>query len=99
MTPWRLLQDGLDLSVKVQPRARRPSCGGLAADGAALKVAVAEVPEDGRANRAVCEAVARALGLPKSAVEVLHGATSRQKTLRITGNPAHLVPKLEALTA
>ncbi|MBU8537262.1 DUF167 domain-containing protein [Falsiroseomonas tokyonensis] len=99
MTAWRLRPDGLDLAVKVQPRARRPAFGGLAADGATLKVAVAEAPEDGRANRAVCEAVARALGLPKSAVEVLHGATSRQKTLRITGNPAELSARLEGLTA
>ncbi|MGX9964591.1 DUF167 domain-containing protein [Roseomonas sp. F4] len=97
MTAWRLRADGLDLSVKVQPRAKRPAIGGLAPDGAALRVAVAEVPEDGRANRAVCEAVAKALGLAKSAVEVLHGGASRQKTLRIAGNPTELVPKLEKL--
>ncbi len=99
MTAWRLRADGLDLSVKVQPRAKRPSLGGLSPDGAALRVAVAEVPEDGRANRAVCEAVAKALGLAKSAVELLHGGASRQKILRVTGDPAALVSRLEKLIA
>ena len=97
--PWRLRPDGLDLAVKAQPRAKRPALGGLSPDGAALRVAVAEVPEDGRANRAVCLAVAKALGLANSSVEVLHGAGARQKTLRIAGNPAELVPKLEKLIA
>ncbi|NKE45128.1 DUF167 domain-containing protein [Roseomonas frigidaquae] len=99
MPPWRLRADGLDLAVKVQPRARRPALGGLSPDGAALRIAVAEVPEDGRANRAVCEAVARALHLPNSAVAVLHGAGARQKTLRVTGDPASLAPILEKLIA
>lgn len=85
--------------MKVQPRAKRPALGGLSPDGAALRVAVAEVPEDGRANRAVCQAVARALGLANSAVQVLHGAGARQKTLRVTGDPVSLVPILEKLIA
>jgi hypothetical protein len=99
MPPWRLRPDGLDLAVKVQPGARRPALGGLSPDGAALRIAVAEVPEDGRANRAVCAAVARALHLANSAVEVLHGAGARQKTLRVTGDPQSLAPILEKLIA
>jgi hypothetical protein len=85
--------------VKVQPRAKRPALGGLAPDGAAIRVAVAAPPEDGRANRAVCDAVAEALGLPHSAVGVLRGASARQKTLRIAGDPAALLPRLESLLA
>jgi hypothetical protein len=97
--PWRLRPDGLDLAVKVQPRARRPALGGLSPDGAALRVAVAEVPEDGRANRAVCLAVARAVGVAPSAVALLQGGGSRQKVLRIAGDPAILVSLLEKLIA
>jgi uncharacterized protein YggU (UPF0235/DUF167 family) len=89
----------VDLEVRVQPRARRAALGGLSPDGAALAVAVTEAPEDGRANRAVCLAVARALGVPGSSVEVLRGATSRRKTLRIAGDPALLTQGLESLTA
>jgi len=85
--------------VKVQARSRRPSIGGLAPGGAALRVAVAEPPEDGRANRAVCAAVADALGLPGSAVALRRGAASTAKTLRIAGDPALLSDRLERLLA
>lgn len=97
--PWRLRVGGLDLAVKVQPRAKRPALGGLSPDGMALRVAVAEVPEDGRANRAVCQAVARAVGVAPSAVDLLQGGGSRQKVLRIAGDPALLVSRLEKLIA
>jgi hypothetical protein len=89
----------MDLPVRVQPKSRRPAIGGRAPDGLALRVAVAEAPEDGRANRAVCEAVARALGLPPSAVQVIRGATSRSKLLRLAGDPAILDPRIKELLA
>jgi uncharacterized protein YggU (UPF0235/DUF167 family) len=76
--------------VKVQPRSRRPGIGGLAPDGAALRVAVTEAPEDGRANRAVCTALAKALGVAPSCITVAQGAASRLKTLHIAGDPATL---------
>jgi uncharacterized protein YggU (UPF0235/DUF167 family) len=80
----------------MQPRSRRPGLGGLAPDEA-LRVAVTDPPEDGRANRAVCLAVAAALGVPGSAVAVAHGAGSRSKTLRILGDPARLSETLRRL--
>jgi uncharacterized protein YggU (UPF0235/DUF167 family) len=82
--------------VKVQPKSRRPGIGGAAPDGA-LRVAVTEAPEDGRANRAVCQAVAKALGVPGSSVEVAQGATSRNKTLRVAGDPALLSERIGTL--
>jgi hypothetical protein len=80
----------VELRVRVQPRSRRPGLGGLSPDGAALRVAVTEAPEDGRANRAACAAVAGALGIPPSGVGVASGAASRNKVLRIAGDPAVL---------
>lgn len=96
---WRAEASGVTVRVKVQPKSRRPGLGGLkpAADGPRLAVAVSEAPEDGRANRAVCAALAAALGLPASAVEVSQGAASREKVLRVTGDAASLGPRLEAL--
>jgi uncharacterized protein YggU (UPF0235/DUF167 family) len=76
--------------VRVQPKSRRPGLGGLGPDGATLKVAVTEAPEDGRANRAVCAAVAEALHVAPSAVAVVQGAAARQKTLRVAGDPGRL---------
>lgn len=96
---WRAEASGVTVRVKVQPKSRRPGLGGLkpAADGPRLAVAVTDAPEDGRANRAVCAALADALGLPASAVEVAQGATSREKLLRVAGDAATLGPRLEAL--
>ncbi len=85
--------------MRVQPKSRRPGLGGLAPDGAALRVAVTEAPEDGRANRAVCAAVAQALHVAPSAVTLAQGATARIKTLRIAGDPARLSDHLQRLLA
>jgi uncharacterized protein (TIGR00251 family) len=78
--------------VLVQPRASRAKIGPRH-DGR-IKIAVTAPPVDGEANSAVIELVAEALGVPKRAVEVIAGATSRRKTLRVTGATA---AQLEAL--
>ncbi|CAH0217535.1 DUF167 family protein [Roseomonas sp. CECT 9278] len=99
MAFWRAEAAAVTVRVKVQPKARRPGLGGVkpAADGPRLAVAVADAPEDGRANRAACATLAAALGVAASAVEVAQGATSREKLLRVAGEPALLGPRLEAL--
>jgi uncharacterized protein (TIGR00251 family) len=96
---WRAEADGVLLRVKVQPRARRPGLDGLrdAADGPRLRIAVATAPEDGRANRAVCEALAAALGVAPSAVAVAQGAAARDKLVRVAGAPDVLAARLAAL--
>ncbi|MBX6747158.1 MAG: DUF167 domain-containing protein, partial [Acetobacteraceae bacterium] len=55
---------------------------------------VTEAPEDGRANRAVCATLAKALGIAPSAVQVVLGATAREKTLAIAGDPGDLSARL-----
>lgn len=47
------------------------------------KVYVTVAPEDGKANKAVIELLADALGLPKSALTISHGLTSREKIIQI----------------
>ena len=96
---WRAETGALLVRIRVQPKSRHPGLEGLrpGADGPRLRVAVAEAPEDGRANRAVCAALAKALGLPASAVEIAQGPAARDKTMRVWGDPALLIPKLEAL--
>jgi uncharacterized protein len=56
-----------------------------------------EAPEDGRANRAACAALARALGVAPSAIAITAGAGSREKTLRVSGDPAVLAARLGGL--
>jgi len=72
------------IEVRVQPGARGRGLVGWLADGS-LKVKVAEPPEDGRANRAVTELLAEALGLKPGAVTVVRGASARMKQIEVTG--------------
>ena len=62
-----------------------------------LKARVRAVPEDGKANQALEMLLARALGMPKSAVTVVAGHTARSKTLRIDGEPDAIAAALRLL--
>ena len=96
---WRELPGGVAVAVKVQPKSRRPGLQGTApsAGGERLRIGVSEPAEDGRANRAACTVLAAALEVAPSAVSVSIGATSREKTLRVTGDAAVLRTRLDAL--
>ncbi|MBL9016141.1 MAG: DUF167 domain-containing protein [Myxococcales bacterium] len=76
----------------VQPRASRAKVG-PEHDGR-LKVAVTAPPVDGEANAAVIATLAKALGVGRSAVEIVAGATGRRKTVRVTGATAAAVEAL-----
>lgn len=77
-------RDGaVSFDVLVQPRASRSRIGPVHGDR--IKVAVTAPPVDGEANTAVIALVAAALGVPRSAVEVIAGVASRRKTLRVVG--------------
>ncbi len=71
------------VDILVQPRASRAKIGPVH-DGR-LKVAVTSPPVDGEANAAVIELLAKTLGIARSSVEVVAGASSRRKTVRTTG--------------
>jgi uncharacterized protein (TIGR00251 family) len=80
------------VEVLVQPRASRAKVGPIH-DGR-LKVSVTSPPVDGEANAAVIELFAKQLHIAKGAIEVIAGASSRRKTLRITGVTAAAVEGL-----
>ena len=91
----RRLADGVELWVHVQPRATHAAVGGLHGD--ALQVRVQAPPTEGRANAAVCRAVADALALRPAAVELVRGPRARRKRLRVLGDPDALWARLTAL--
>jgi uncharacterized protein (TIGR00251 family) len=76
-------EGGITIDVLVQPRASRDRVGPIHGDR--LKLAVTAPPVDGEANLAVVEVLARALGVARGAVEVVSGAASRRKTVRVRG--------------
>ncbi len=96
---WRASRDGVTVAVKVQPRSRRAGVRGvvISADGPRLGISVTEAAEDGKATRSACAVLAEALGVASSLVQLVKGATSREKLLSIRGDPALLAGQLEAL--
>jgi uncharacterized protein (TIGR00251 family) len=71
------------LEVKAVPNAPKSIVVGWL--GAALKVRLHAPPVDGKANVELCRFLAEALGLPKGAVTLGRGASSRQKIVEIEG--------------
>jgi uncharacterized protein (TIGR00251 family) len=71
------------IAVQAVPGASRSEV--IGPHGDAIRIRIAAPPVDGRANAALVDAIAGWLGVPKSAVEVVGGAATRSKRLRIEG--------------
>ena len=83
------------ISVRVQPRARRPGIAGVI--GGAYKLMVGSPPVEGRANQECIEILAEALGVRKADVQLVHGAAGKQKIFEIAGvDEAYVKAKLGA---
>jgi uncharacterized protein len=77
------MPDSCTLAIKAIPNAPRNEVTGWLGD--ALKVKVHAPPVEGKANEVLCEFLADALGLPRRAVTIARGDTSRHKLVRIAG--------------
>lgn len=71
------------LDVRVSPGASADAIT-LPASGGTVAVRTTMPPEDGKANDAVLRLLAKALDRPVSSVELVRGATSRNKLIRLT---------------
>ena len=90
----------MTLRLRVTPNAGADRIEGAEtrADGeTVLKLRVAAVPDKGKANAAALALLAKALALPKSALAITAGDTSRTKTVTITGDPDALAASLREL--
>lgn len=86
------------LPVKVVPGASRSEIAGWLGD--VLKVRVTAAPERGKANAAVEETIAAALGVAADRVRVASGHGSPRKTIEIDGlTDAEIRARLNAVTA
>ena len=80
--------DGARLAVKVTPRAKRSALAGVAVDADGrplLAVKLAAPPVDGAANKALIDFLSRQADVPRSAITLASGETSRRKVLRFVG--------------
>jgi uncharacterized protein (TIGR00251 family) len=69
--------EGIILPVRAQAGASKNGIRGE--QNGMLKVAVTQIAEKGKANRALVETIAKGLGLKKSQVELIVGETQSQK--------------------
>lgn len=89
------------LTIRVTTRSSKQGLGGWRNDAngrRALEVKVATPPTDGLANAAVIALLAKSLGIPKSAITIVSGTSSRQKRLSIDLDAAELERRLTALS-
>ncbi len=75
-----LARPGAEIVVRVTPKAARER---LVVEDGAIRAYVTVVPEDGKANQAVVKLLAKALGVAKTRLVLVRGATSRDKVFRI----------------
>lgn len=76
-----LARPGAEFRVRVTPRAARPGVH-MQEDGA-IAVRVTAAPEAGQANRDATRLLARALGVARTRLALLRGATARDKVFRL----------------
>jgi uncharacterized protein YggU (UPF0235/DUF167 family) len=79
-----LVQPDATFAVRVTPNARR--AGIELADGV-IRISVTAPPEGGRATEAARTALAEALGVAKTRLALVRGATSRDKLFRLQDQP------------
>jgi uncharacterized protein (TIGR00251 family) len=91
----RRASDGtVTLTLHAQPGAKRTEFVGL--HGEALKIRLAAPPIDGKANAVLTKFLANYLGVPKVAISILSGESSRHKILWVQGASEAALAKLES---
>ena len=96
ITPTR---DGVRVVIRLTPRAGSDRLRGIAATaegGRAIKASVSAPPQDGRANEALLQLLARAWQIPRRDLAIVAGAASRHKTVRVAGDSRQLLAKLSS---
>lgn len=83
MIHYRLKEQTLILPVRVTPKRGRDSVLPFQEGDTEIRLKVSAPPEDGKANTAVVELLAKTLKLPKSRISIAHGETSRHKQVAI----------------
>jgi uncharacterized protein (TIGR00251 family) len=77
------IDNGIEIKLWVQPRASKNKVIGPYSDS--LKISITAPPVDGKANTEIIKFFSKALKISKSSIEILSGATGRNKRIKILG--------------
>ncbi len=80
---WAVCDEGIRVTVRVQPNARKNEVAGVR-DGA-LRVKLAAPPVDGKANDALRAYLAEVFSIRRSAVRIMLGSRARHKVVQFVG--------------
>ncbi len=81
--PFKKSKKGITINIKVEPRSSRKGFSGVVGD--TLKIRVNSPPVGGAANAEVIETISEELGIRKTAIRIIRGATSKNKVVEIQG--------------
>ncbi|MBC8048963.1 MAG: DUF167 domain-containing protein [Chitinophagales bacterium] len=96
-TPYQRAENGVVLFVRLTPKSSRDqveSVGG-ADDQFWVNARVRAVPENGKANEALCALVAEWIGSPPSTISLQAGGKSRAKQVLIAGDANKFAARLD----
>ncbi|MFZ1681307.1 MAG: DUF167 family protein [Rhizobiaceae bacterium] len=95
--PWRTIDNGIALAVRLTPKSSTDRVEGARADSAGavhLAARVRAVPDKGAANDALVRLIADWLSVPAGTVSIRAGHGSRLKTIVVAGDPRALAAAL-----
>jgi uncharacterized protein (TIGR00251 family) len=75
------LPGGVRLALQITPNAKKTEVVGVLDE--ALKLKLQAQPIEGKANEALIKYLAKALAVPRSAITITHGQTSKKKLIEI----------------
>jgi uncharacterized protein len=87
---------GVTVKIYVAPRSSSNKVIGV--HNGSIKVSLTAPPVEGAANKALIEFMAKVLGVPRGAVRITSGETSRHKTVTVAGVGAQDALKKLALS-
>jgi uncharacterized protein (TIGR00251 family) len=85
---------GITFAVRIVPRASATAIAG-AYDGA-VRIRIAAPPVEGAANRELIRFLAKKFKVPQNAVEIVSGASSKKKIIRLQGVTATALAQLRS---
>ncbi len=74
------IESGESFEIKVITKS---SSDKIYLENEAIKVKIREIPEDGKANKAIINLLSKTFKIPKKNIEIIRGAKSSNKILKI----------------
>ena len=76
-----IIENKKTFEIKVITKA---SCSKIYLENDIIKVKIREIPENGKANKAIIELFSKTFKIPKKNIEIIKGQTSSNKTICIS---------------